>query len=673
MAGEKPSKSEGLSREDVNVQLHQVEADFEGNKIAPEEFQRRMHEHLDKMEDLVSGKQMEENKEYVDRLVAEAKVKEAEKTEPVAPDIPPTGPVEPEAPVFKTEYEAGMDQTLPKSEYEAAMKQAGAENVEDKGKPVLDESKPVEKVSLSGSPVGPDEFDAIVNAEKPAPQVIVIEPEDARTADVIPDDIERQEGDTVVGGASETKKLTFEPAPEAPKPVEKTPRERAEELWEQWATDGRVPWKAQYVADRTNATVNRKIEEEFNAKLKSVPEGKAQILNQWMADSEILSKDDIKALFAAGHSIEEIDSTKHTFFGNKVKSKLIGGGAVSEADFISRIGDMVYEKKNQLWPLAEQELEKIYDEWRDLNIARLTGEFEELDRRKKEKEDRDIIETAAKEKELADKKEAKIKARKDYKEARSIDMQAKKEGLEGMTSIERNKYLDDMEERWDEAEEIHKKLKKSYGKNYKPEHLSKKDARELEKKNKLSSEIVDLAERLSGEDLREKAKEGGTKINLKVLTELVRDVFESRTKERQKEIKLEKEMAKEKVGDLNYLLKQMHEVQLVSKALQTGRKIKINKEETLDPKDEDQKWELISMADFLAQDIRDRFERITGRDLQKETGEKMGINQENLYMLRNWDMVDAMKDEIKNAIKDEAGKIGAKPKKDIIKKSSLPL
>ncbi|KKQ17794.1 MAG: hypothetical protein US31_C0016G0001 [Berkelbacteria bacterium GW2011_GWA1_36_9] len=322
--------------------------------------------------------------------------------------------------------------------------------------------------------------------------------------------IEKLKSGTVPG---EPEKPKSPEAEETLNDIDRKTRYDAEAWLQKGINSGEIKTKEQFVAERDGTILSRMWKENFDKAYSQLSPRQQEGFNALRADSKILKESQAENLLTSGLSLSDIKNIKYNhWFSSKIKSKLSDGKAVSEDDFDKLVKAKIDEKIAELMKQAKKEVEELYEEKRAASIAQFikNAEAQKLLREQQ-----------------AAKREAEKQAREEKEKRSEAEKQAKIEKAQQIPGKERLKSLNELRKKWDEAilkhskiKEIERALKKGEEtgeykiRGVKGLTLEEAKAKIEEFKNELadkntkrSDEIIDIADMITGRNLRKEAKE----------------------------------------------------------------------------------------------------------------------------------------------------------------------
>jgi len=219
----------------------------------------------------------------------------------------------------------------------------------------------------------------------------------------------------------------------------------------------------------------------------------------------LLSGEEIDGLLVAGWNAKEILSVKRPIFSfsSKIKSKISGGKAIPDEKFDEEIVKIIEQEKAEIRAEAQREAESRYEEIHKKAVDQYVANAEKQ-RQLQEEQKLRLEEKQQKEEAVKKEREEKIK----LKEA---EKQAKIEEAKNLPFEKKAELVNNLRKKWSKAEKIFDILKTGKGKIKTEDGRILevgKDNEEIEKlRNGYSTEVVEIANQLSGVDLIKWAKD----------------------------------------------------------------------------------------------------------------------------------------------------------------------
>jgi len=285
----KPKPEEGYNLRTLNEAGDKADADFATGKITADEYSKILHDHLEKLPNVIDDKKrIKEDREMVERLVAEAKAKSAK----------------------AGEGSGVLDATVPKPETKPADTVAVASTETD---PKIVTSEPHEEgseVDPIGNVIKPPETEALsaVVAPEPTPEAAPKPAVDAKKVEPVPEQEKPKEDEVAMRN-----RLREEAEKKFQAEVDKNPEALEKDNFLITGTNKYLK-DLEWRKKRWPGIFN-------DAYSKLTPEEKDKF-DVLPYKNKFLNKDQIGHLLVAGYSLEEIEKIKPHWWSNKVTSRL---------------------------------------------------------------------------------------------------------------------------------------------------------------------------------------------------------------------------------------------------------------------------------------------------------------------------------------------------------------
>jgi hypothetical protein len=283
-----------------------------------------------------------------------------------------------------------------------------------------------------------------------------------------------------------------EEAPEAEKNNEEAFKVKAEDWWKQGVESGKIKTKEQFVAEREMTVLTRMWRELYEKTYADLSQRQKERFDALRSNPKALHEAEAQNLLVAGLSVNDLENAKHKFLSPKIKSVLSGGKAVPEEEFEKLVKEKLDAKIEEMKPVAKKEIEDLYESKRAAFIAQSVNN--DMEKQREEE----------KEKQQEQERLQRI-------EKSRIEEQAKIEQAEGISLKEKLLGLDKLREKWGQISKINEaeKNKKDFKtENGKVINLGTENG-QIEAdaiRGKLSDEIINIAQKISGINLRKEAQ-----------------------------------------------------------------------------------------------------------------------------------------------------------------------
>ena len=440
----KPKPEEGYNLRTLNEAGDKADADFATGKITADEYSKILHDHLEKLPNVIDDKKrIKEDREMVERLVAEAKAKSAK----------------------AGEGSGVLDATVPKPETKPADTVSVASTETD---PKIVTSEPHEEgseVDPIGNVIKPPETEApsAVVAPEPTPEAAPKPAVDAKKVEPVPEQEKPKEDEVAMRN-----RLREEAEKKFQAEVDKNPEALEKDNFLITGTNKYLK-DLEWRKKRWPGIFN-------DAYSKLTPEEKDKF-DVLPYKNKFLNKDQIGHLLVAGYSLEEIEKIKPHWWSNKVTSRL-SDKPVYEEELNVLIWQAVNKKFEEQ---AKEDVGKIWDNHREKFIQdEVNAELQKIEQAKK-------LEEAKLEREKLIQAKKEVKAEKIKK-------------AESWTPEERLKKIDKMNALYANIVKINRALRDSKVKvkNKDGKALSEDDLKTL--LGRYSNDTVEIANELSGEN-----------------------------------------------------------------------------------------------------------------------------------------------------------------------------